>query len=45
MRGYDFDRQRPIGNYIVLLVANKVEAGIREIRNRSKDYEQKHGCG
>lgn len=86
---YDFDRQRPIGNYIVdffckdlqlaievdgithldekviakdfvrqediqsysvhflrfdaLLVVNKVEAAVREIRNWIIEYEEKHG--
>ncbi len=89
LMGYDFDRQRPIGNYIVdffckdlqlalevdgithldekviekdfirqediesygmsflrfdaLLVVNKVEAAVREIRNWIIEYEQKHG--
>lgn len=87
--GYDFDRQKPIGNYIVdfyckqlqlaieidgitheeekimtkdklrqeelevlgvrflrfdaLLVVNKVEAAVREIRNWIEDYESKNG--
>jgi very-short-patch-repair endonuclease len=87
--GYDFDRQRPIGNYIVdffckdlqlaievdgithldekviakdvvrqediesygvsflrfdaLLVVNKVEAAVREIRDWIIDYEEKNG--
>jgi very-short-patch-repair endonuclease len=89
MMGYDFDRQRPIGNYIVdffckdlqlalevdgithedekaiqkdkirqeelealgvsflrfdaLLVVNKVEAAVREIRNWLIEYEEKNG--
>ena len=89
LMGYDFDRQRPIGNYIVdffckdlqlaievdgithldekviakdfvrqediqsysvhflrfdaLLVVNKVEAAVREIRNWIIEYEEKHG--
>ena len=89
MMGYDFDRQRPIGNYIVdffckdlqlaievdgithldekvilkdfirqdeiesygvnflrfdaLLVVNKVEAVLREIRNWILEYEEKNG--
>ena len=89
MMGYDFDRQRPIGNYIVdffckdlqlalevdgithsdekvivkdfvrqeeiksygvnflrfdaLLVVNKVEAAVREIRNWIIAYEEKNG--
>ena len=89
MMGYDFDRQRPVGNYIVdffckdlqlaievdgithldekvilkdevrqediesygvnflrfdaLLVVNKVEAAVREIRNWIIDYEEKNG--
>jgi very-short-patch-repair endonuclease len=89
MMGYDFDRQRPIGNYIVdfyckdlqlvlevdgithedekviqkdeirqneleelgvsflrfdaLLVVNKVEAAVREIRNWILAHEEKHG--
>ncbi len=89
MMGYDFDRQRPIGNYIVdyyckdmslalevdgithedeqakekdrirqeviesfkvsflrfnaLLVINKIEAVVREIRNWILEYEKKHG--
>jgi very-short-patch-repair endonuclease len=89
LMGYDFDRQRPIGNYIVdffckdlqlaievdgithldekvivkdfirqeniesygvsflrfdaLLVVNKVEAAIREIRDWIIDYEEKNG--
>jgi very-short-patch-repair endonuclease len=89
MMGYDFDRQRPIGNYIVdfyckdlqlvlevdgithedekviqkdeirqneleelgvsflrfdaLLVVNKVEAAVREIRNWILEYEEKNG--
>ena len=89
MMDYDFDRQRPIGNYIVdfyckdlklaievdgithedekvmfkdkvrqedlevlgvnflrfdaLLVVNKIEAVVREIRNWIENYEQKHG--
>jgi very-short-patch-repair endonuclease len=89
MMGYDFDRQRPIGNYIVdfyckdlhlvlevdgithedekvilkdeirqdeleelgvsflrfdaLLVVNKVEAAVREIRNWILQYEEKNG--
>ena len=89
MMWYDFDRQRPIGNYIVdfyckdlklaievdgitheddkviekdvirqdiletfgisflrfdaLLVVNKVEAVVREIRNWIEDYEMKNG--
>ena len=89
MLGYDFDRQRPIGNYIVdffskdlvlalevdgithqdeqirlrdmirqqelesfhvsflrfdaLLVINKVEAVVREIRDWILDYEEKNG--
>ncbi len=91
MMNYDFDRQRPIGNYIVdfyckglklaievdgithednrvmlkdairqeeletlgvnflrfdaLLVVNKVEAVVREIRNWIENYEQAHGIG
>jgi very-short-patch-repair endonuclease len=89
LMGYDFDRQRPIGNYIVdffckdlqlalevdgithldekviekdfirqediesygvsfirfdaLLVVNKVEAAVREIRNWVIDFEEKNG--
>ena len=89
LMGYDFDRQRPIGNYIVdffckdlqlaievdgithldekviekdkgrqedleelgvsflrfdaLLVVNKVEAAVREIRNWILDFEEKNG--
>ena len=89
MMGYDFDRQRPLGNYIVdfyckdlqlalevdgithedekvilkdeirqdeleelgvsflrfdaLLVVNKVEAAVREIRNWIIEYEEKNG--
>ena len=89
LKGYDFDRQRPIGNYIVdfyckdlqlaievdgithfdkkviekdfirqediesygvsflrfdaLLVVNKVEAAVREIRNWIIDYEENNG--
>ena len=89
LMGYDFDRQRPIGNYIVdffckdlqlaievdgithldekiiakdfvrqeeiesygvsflrfdaLLVVNKVEAAVREIRNWILDFEKKNG--
>ena len=89
MMGYDFDRQRPIGNYIVdffckdlqlaievdgithldekvilkdfirqdeiesygvnflrfdaLLVVNKVEAALKEIRNWILEYEEKNG--
>lgn len=89
LMGYDFDRQRPIGNYIVdfyckdlqlaievdgithfdkkviekdfirqediesygvsflrfdaLLVVNKVEAAVREIRNWIIDYEENNG--
>ena len=89
MMGYDFDRQRPIGNYIVdffckdlqlaievdgithldekvilkdfirqdeiesygvnflrfdaMLVVNKVEAALREIRNWILEYEEKNG--
>jgi len=89
MMGYDFDRQRPIGNYFVdffckdlqlalevdgitqldekviakdfvrqediesygvsflrfeaLLVVNKVEAAVREIRNWIIEYEEKNG--
>jgi very-short-patch-repair endonuclease len=89
LMGYDFDRQRPIGNYIVdffckdlqlaievdgithldekvmekdfirqediesygvsflrfdaLLVVNKVEAAVREIRNWILEYEEKNG--
>lgn len=89
MMGYDFDRQRPVGNYIVdffckdlqlaievdgithldekvivkdfvrqdeiesygvnflrfdgLLVVNKVEAAVREIRNWILEYEEKNG--
>lgn len=89
MMGYDFDRQRPIGNYIVdffckdlqlaievdgithldekviikdwirqddiesygvnflrfdaLLVVNKVEAAVREIKSWILDYEQRNG--
>jgi very-short-patch-repair endonuclease len=89
MMGYDFDRQRPIGNYFVdfyckdlqlvlevdgithedekviekdeirqdeleklgvsflrfdaLLVVNKVEAAVREIRNWILEYEEKNG--
>ena len=89
LMGYDFDRQRPIGNYIVdffckdlqlaievdgithldekiivkdfirqediesygvsflrfdaLLVVNKVEAAVREIRDWINEYEEKNG--
>ncbi len=89
MMGYDFDRQRPVGNYIIdfyckdlqlalevegithldekvilideirqdvlenlgvnflrfdaMLVVNKVEAAVREIRNWILDYEEKNG--
>ena len=89
LRGYDFDRQKPIGNYIVdfyckdlklaievdgithedekiilkdearqeelealgvsflrfdaLLVVNKVEAALKEIRNWIEGYERKYG--
>ena len=91
MMGYDFDRQRPIGNYIVdffckdlqlaievdgithldekvilkdfirqdeiesygvnflrfdaMLVVNKVEAALKEIRNWILEYEEKNGAG
>jgi hypothetical protein len=56
MMDYDFDRQRPIGSYIVdfyckdlklaleIVVNKKVEVRVREIKKWITEYEDKHGA-